>query len=73
MEEKNYNSDKKIEIVRGNSKELEISEVKDNLTFEVHKKNTDKEIVIPENQNTSSQSNNSESQDNLNEDDSSQQ
>ncbi len=40
----------KIEIVNGKSKDLNISEVKDNLTFEV-KKNNPKEsgnIIIPE-------------------------
>ena len=50
MEEINDNKNKKIEIVKGKSKDLEISDVKDNLTFEVHdnKANKNGEIVIPE-------------------------
>ena len=53
MEEINENKDKKIKIVKGHSKDLEISDVKDNLTFEVHDNNTKKngDIVIPENKN----------------------
>ncbi len=44
---------KDIEIVIGNSKNLQISDVKDNLTFEVHENDTTKkgEIIVPENQN----------------------
>ncbi len=51
MEEKKDNQNKKIEIVKGKSKDLKISDVKDNLTFEVHKNDARKngEIVIPEN------------------------
>ena len=50
MKEMNDNKNKKIEIVKGKSKDLDISEVKDNLTFEVHdnKANKNGEIVIPE-------------------------
>lgn len=51
MEEKKDNENKKIKIVKGKSKDLQISEVKDNLTFEVHDNDTKNhgEIVIPEN------------------------
>lgn len=59
MKEENENDNKKIkiEIVKGNSKDLEISEVKDNLTFEVNENNPKKngEIVIPENKNNNSE------------------
>lgn len=53
MEEKNDNENKKIKIVKGHSKDIVFSDVKDNLTFEVHENTTKKngEIVIPENQN----------------------
>ena len=53
MEEKNDNPNKKIKIVKGHSKDLVISDVKDNLTFEVHENTTKQngEIIIPENQN----------------------
>ena len=53
MEEKKDEKNKKIEIVKGDSKDLEISDVKDNLIFEVHKNNTKEhgEIIIPENKN----------------------
>ncbi len=49
MEEKNESHKKKIEIVQGNPKDLNISDVKDNLVFEEHKNDTKKkgEIVIP--------------------------
>lgn len=51
IEHKDYENDK-IEIVKGNSKDLNISDVKDNLTFEVHDNKATKngEIVVPENQ-----------------------
>ena len=54
MEEKKdnkENSDKKIKIVKGNSKDIIFSDVKDSLTFEVHENTTKKNgnIVIPEN------------------------
>lgn len=54
MEEKKDNSEKKIKIVKGHSKDIVFSDVKDNLTFEVHENTTKKngEIVIPENQNS---------------------
>lgn len=47
------NSSKKIKIVEGNSKDLNISEVKDNLAFESEQKQTPGRdtIVIPKNQN----------------------
>ncbi len=51
VEEKDENVEKKkIEIVKGNSKDLQISDVKDNLSFEVHKNDTKGKIIIPENQ-----------------------
>ena len=51
MEEKKDEKNKKIEIVKGKSKDLNISDVKDNLTFEIHKNDTKEhgEIIIPEN------------------------
>lgn len=51
MEEKENDNNKEIKIVKGNAKDLKISEVKDNLTFEVHKNDAKKhgEIVIPKN------------------------
>lgn len=51
MEEKESKKNNKIEIVKGNSKDLDISDVKDNLTFEVTENNTKKkgEIIIPKN------------------------
>ena len=56
MNEIDYNKNekkKKIEIVKGDHKNLKISDVKDNLNFEIEEnKDVDKEnIVIPENQN----------------------
>lgn len=39
---------KRIKIVKGNSKDLNISEVRDNLTFENHRDNQKENIVIPE-------------------------
>lgn len=50
--EKNENKPKKIKIVEGNSKDLNISPVQDNLIFEVteDKKIDEKNIVIPQNQ-----------------------
>ena len=48
MEEKNENPKKKIEIVKGSSKDLNISEVRDNLAFENHEDNKKNNIVIPE-------------------------
>lgn len=48
LEEKDNEKNKKIEIVKGSSKDLNISEVRDNLTFENHKSNTKENIVIPE-------------------------
>ena len=53
MEENNddLKKDQKIEIVKGNSKDLNISDVKDSLTFEVHHNDTRKngEVIVPEN------------------------
>ena len=48
LEEKDENKNKKIEIVKGTSKDLNISEVRDNLTFENHENNQKENIVIPE-------------------------
>lgn len=48
LEEKDENKNKKIEIIKGSSKDLNISEVRDNLTFENHKENQKENIVIPE-------------------------
>ena len=54
MKEEKNNDNKKIKIVKGHSKDLKISDVKDNLTFEVHKNDATKngEIVVPENKDT---------------------
>ena len=59
MEENNFENEEKkevkIEIVQGNPKDLDISSVKDNLTFEVKETKVDKKnIVIPEAQKNSS-------------------
>ena len=50
IEEKSKNEEKKkrIEIVRGNSKDLNISNVKDNLIIEKPEENKKDNIVIPE-------------------------
>ena len=44
---------KEIEVVKGNPKDLKISDVKDNLYFEIDDKEKEKktDIVIPENKN----------------------
>lgn len=52
IEEKDENQKKKIEIVRGSSKDLNISDVRDNLTFENPKDDKKENIIIPENLNT---------------------
>ncbi|MBR3325154.1 MAG: hypothetical protein IKG14_03825 [Clostridia bacterium] len=48
---KEYKDNKKIKIVEGDPDDIEISEVKDNLAFEVENKNTPKKgnIIIPKN------------------------
>ena len=56
MEEVDYDKNKKkkqFKIVKGDHKNLKISDVKDNLTFEIEdNKNIKKEdIIIPESQN----------------------
>lgn len=56
MEEVDYDKNKKkkqLKIVKGDHKNLKISDVKDNLTFEIEdNKNIKKEdIIIPESQN----------------------
>lgn len=54
MEEKKFDEkkDKKIEIVKGDGKELDISSVKDNLNFEIEsdENKVKKNIIIPKNQ-----------------------
>ncbi len=53
MEEFDNNEEKKnikIEIVKGNPKDLNISEVKDNLSFEVVEEKPNQKIIVPENQ-----------------------
>ena len=48
MEEKQERDNQKIEIIHGNSKDMNISPVKDNLPFEVSKDKTPKKhIIIP--------------------------
>ena len=53
VEENNFNDEKKekkIKIIQGDSKELNISSVKDNLSFEVdNSKEKKQNIIIPEN------------------------
>ena len=50
-ENNNEKKEQKIEIVKGNPKDLDISDVKDNLAFEVENEKKKKEnIIIPENQ-----------------------
>lgn len=46
MEAKRNNDNKKIEIVKGNTKDLKISNVKDSLTFEEHKNNATKMVKL---------------------------
>ena len=43
---------KKIEIVKGNSKDLNISNVRDNLIMEKTEENQKQNIIIPENVNS---------------------
>lgn len=52
IEENNKTKPKKIKIIEGNSKDLNISTVQDNLTFEVtdEKKIDENNIIIPQNQ-----------------------
>ena len=51
IEENNVNErkPKKIEIVKGNSKDLNISNVKDSLIMEKPEENQKQNIIIPEN------------------------
>ncbi len=53
VEENNFNDEKKekkIKIIQGDSKELNISSVKDNLNFEVdNSKEKKQNIIIPKN------------------------
>lgn len=64
IEENNVNekNPKKIEIVKGNPKDLNISNVKDSLIMEKPEENENQNIVIPENIN--SQDSNEDSLDN---------
>ena len=64
IEENNVNekNPKKIEIVKGNPKDLNISNVKDSLIMEKPEENEKQNIVIPENIN--SQDSNEDSSDN---------
>lgn len=58
LEEKdNEKKPQKIEIVKGNSKDLNISEVKDNLVLESPEENIKQNIIIPENINQTDNSN----------------
>ena len=52
MDEQANNEEKRFEIVQGNTKDLNISEVKDNLTIEQHKNYVKKngEVIVPEEQ-----------------------
>lgn len=54
MEENNFNNEKKenkIKIIQGDSKDLDISSVKDNLNFEIDSTHDKKQnIIIPKNQ-----------------------
>ena len=54
MYEDGNNDDDKFEIVQGNSKDLNFSEVKDNLTIEEHHNNVKKngDVIVPEEQNS---------------------
>lgn len=55
MEEKEeIKKSEKIKIIQGDSRNLNISDVRDNLTFEVHDNDATKkgEIIVPENQRT---------------------
>ena len=52
-EKDNEIENKVIEIVKGSPKDLNISDVKDNLAFEVHDNEERKNIIIPENQKNS--------------------
>ncbi len=51
IEEQDNEKRKKIEIIQGNSKDLQISDVKDSLSFEKPDENKKENIIIPENQN----------------------
>lgn len=50
-EDKSDTNEKKLEIVKGNSKDLNISKVQDSLPFEAEEnaEETKKNIVVPEN------------------------
>jgi hypothetical protein len=59
MDDEVNNDEKKFEIVQGNSKDLNFSEVKDNLTIEEHQNNVKKngEVIVPEEQDTNANNN----------------
>lgn len=49
-EQEDIEKDKKIKIVEGDLDDLDISKVKDNLAFEIEKKETKKDnIIVPKN------------------------
>ena len=60
MDDEVNNDEKKFEIVQGNSKDLNFSEVKDNLTIEEHQNNVKKngEVIVPEEQDTNANNDN---------------
>ena len=60
MDDEINNDEKKFEIVQGNSKDLNFSEVKDNLTIEEHQNNVKKngEVIVPEEQDTNANNDN---------------
>lgn len=66
MEENNDDLEKnnKIEIIKGRSKDLNISDVRDNLTFEVHHNDTRRngDVIIPEKLKDSPDDDNNENQ-----------
>ena len=48
QEENKKNEEKKITIIQGTGRDIQISDVKDNLTFEIHdNKDEKKNIIIP--------------------------
>ncbi len=55
IEENNEQREKKIEIIQGSSKDLQISDVKDSLTFEKPEQQKKDNIIIPENTDTNNE------------------
>ncbi len=63
----NENKPKKIEIVKGNSKDLNISEVRDNLVLEnPEERRNNQNIIIPENIENNTETSNENSSENSN-------